>query len=168
MNRCRFTLPLLLSAAFLILLPACQAAKTESAREGTAEGEKILDFTLKDLKDNSFTLSSFFGEKILLLDFSTTWCPHCVTIIPALRNIHTNYEDVKVLAVYIRESKTTLEEFAKKHEIPYTILLDADGSVASKYGIRGVPTVILVDRAGIIRFRGHHVPEDLIKDIVKE
>lgn len=161
-------LSLLVLVAFSILLVVGQAQKAESAREGIAEGKKAQDFTLKDLKGNSFTLNSLFGEKILLLDFSTTWCPHCVTIIPALRNIHTNYEDVKVLAVYIRESKTTLEEFAKKHEIPYTILLDADGSVASKYGIRGVPTLILVDRAGIIRFRGHHIPEEIIKDIAKE
>lgn len=167
MSRYRFILPLLLLSAFLILLPACQAAKVESAREGTAEGEKILDFTLKDLKENSFTLSSFFGEKILLLDFSTTWCPHCVTIIPALKNIHAN-EDVKVLAVYIKESRATVESFTTKHQIPYPVLLDTDGSVASKYDIRGVPTVMVVDKTGIIRFRGHHIPEDLIKDIVKE
>lgn len=168
MSRRRFILSILISAALPFLSVACGIPRAGPARKGITEGEKAQDFTLKDLKDNSISLSSFFGRKVLLLNFSTTWCPRCVAIIPALKDIHANYKDVEVVAVYIRENKKTLEKFVERHGIPYTILLDIDGSTASEYGIRGVPTVIVVDKDGIIRYKGHQISEDLIKDIVKE
>lgn len=165
MRRTFFSLLLCVTISFL--LTACRPTLVESARGGIAEGEKAQDFTLKDLKDNSISLSSFFGKKILLLDFSATWCPPCVAIIPTLKDIHANYKDVEVVAVFIRESKQTMEKFVERHGIPYTILLDTDGSVASEYGIRGIPTVIIVDKDGIIRYKGHHISREVIEKIVK-
>lgn len=166
MGRYKFITSLAAVITFSIFLAACGSAKVESAKGEGPEREPAMDFTLKDLKGNSFSLSTFFGKRIVLLDFGATWCPYCVDAIPTLKAIHAGYKDVKVVAVDIKESRQVVEQFAEKHKLPYTIVLDTDGAVASIYEVRGIPTVIVVDKKGIIRYKGHHISEEIIKDIV--
>jgi peroxiredoxin len=40
--------------------------------------------------------------------------------------------------------------FTLKHKLPYIVLLDTDGKVASMYGVRGVPTKVLISKEGKI------------------
>ena len=153
--------------ALSVLLVACgMSSATEKAG---VEGE-ALDFTLSDLNGKSISLSDFSGEKTLLLDFTATWCPYCVTIIPTLKDIYNEYKDkgLEVIAIYVNESKANVEKFAQKHQIPYTVLIDEDGSVGNKYEIRGVPTIIMVGKDGMIKDKGHRISRDVIEDVVKE
>lgn len=122
-------------------------------------------FTLNDLSGESFSLSDLSGKKSVLLIFTTTWCPHCVTIIPDLERIHGNYKDknIEMLAVYIREPASRVGEFKAAHGLPYRVLLDSDSSVASLYNIRGVPTFVLVSRNGDIKYKGHDIPEKIME-----
>lgn len=149
-----------------VLLAACGMS---SATEKTSGVTEALDFTLNDLNGKSVSLSDFSGKKALLLDFTTTWCPHCVTIIPTLKDIYNEYKDkgLEVIAIYVNESKANTEKFAQKHQIPYTVLVDEDGSVGNKYEIRGVPTIIVVGKDGMIKERGHRIPMDVIKGVVE-
>ena len=67
---------------------------------------------------------------------------------------------VLVYGVNIRQNKRIIERFVKDKSINYRILLDSDGKVAGTYGVRGIPTIIGIDTDGIVRYRGHSVPED--------
>jgi peroxiredoxin len=109
------------------------------------------DFVLKDLNDKEVKLSDYRG-KVVLLNFSTTWCPHCRTIIPYLKELYEKYKDKDfvILNIDIQESKKRVSAFAAKFEIPYKVLLDTDAEVAMLYEIVGVPNLILVNREGII------------------
>jgi peroxiredoxin len=142
-------------------------SKAGSAIGEVSVGKIASDFTLKDLNDNSVTLSSLFGKKPVLLNFTTTWCPHCVKIIPELNDINNRYKNLEVMAVYIREDKKELEEFAKEHNISYRILLDSDGFVASDYAVTGVPTIVIIDKNGIIKYKGHALSKDIIEEMTK-
>lgn len=33
------------------------------------------------------------------------------------------------------------------------------GEVAAQYGVRGIPNIVVIDRAGAIRYQGHQLPE---------
>lgn len=121
--------------------------------------EKIVpnaaDFTLKDLKGNNVTLSSFKGKKVLLI-FGATWCPYCVAEVPELSAFYDKHQDkdVKLISVDIQESIAKVTAFVGKHKIKYTVVLDADGKVAGKYEVYGIPTIMLIDENGIIKYRG--------------
>lgn len=158
---------MILCGALSIVPAACGMS---SASEKSAGGYKAPDFTLTDLKGNSVSLSDFTGEKALLLDFTTTWCPHCVTIIPAVKDIYKSYKDkgLEVLAIYINESRANMEKFAGKHGLTYRVLLDEDGSVANMYGVRGVPTIVIVGKDGMIKDRGYRISMDAIEEVVKK
>jgi len=109
------------------------------------------DFQLDDLNGQPHKLSDYKG-RIVLLDFTTTWCPYCKKDVPYLKEKYKAYKDrdLELIAIFIQESGKRVSAFKEKHDIPYKILLDKDGSVARAYGIRGVPTKILVGKDGKI------------------
>ena len=126
-----------------------------------AETMKAPDFTLKDLKGKTFTLSKNSGKPILLF-FGATWCPSCRTEIPAMKNIYATYspKGLEIVYVNIGESPKRVEKFVNANSLPYRILLDENEIVADKYSIMGVPTFILIDKDGLI-FNISHRTADL-------
>jgi len=153
-----------------LLLIVCMSQIAESAKEGTLESDKALDFVLEDLKGESISFGNISRNKVTLLDFSTTWCPPCRAIVPVLKGLYEAHkaQGLQVIAVYLNEAKATVEAYATEHDIPYPVLLDTAGSTGSSYNVRGVPTIILVDKEGLIRYRGHRVPTDMIKSMIEE
>ena len=159
---------------FLVLfsfsLTACNSQDIESSStDGTSVGDSLLDFTLNDLNGESVSVSTLSKGKPLLLTFTTTWCPHCITVIPALKEIYSKNRDrgLELLAVYVNEKPENVENFQKKHNIPYKILIDPNGKIANSYKIRGVPTLMIIDKTGTIKYRGHGLPEDIIESVIK-
>jgi len=155
--------------AVCFLSVSCSAQKPGAATVAASKEEKALGFTLKDLHGNDVSLNDFSG-KAVFLEFTTTWCPYCITMIPEIKKAYNDYKDkgLEVVAVYIRERKEDVEAFDKEHGIPYRVLLDPDGSIATQYRVVGVPTIIIIDKDGVIRYKGHKVPSGIIEDVVKE
>jgi peroxiredoxin len=109
------------------------------------------DFRLKDLRGQDVSLSSLKDRPILLV-FGTTWCPYCREEIPHIKEIYRQGREKKleVLNIYINEPEAKVAAFAARQELPYPVLLDKDGQVAERYQVRGVPTIVLLDRQGKI------------------
>jgi peroxiredoxin len=156
------TVYLMLITAFIAA--GCGAGAVSSEAELMPPTEKAQDFTLADPNGKDVSLSSSEGKEVVLLDFSTTWCPHCITLIPRLKELHSRYhaKGLKVIAVYVNESVADVSRLTRKYSVPYTVVVDGDGAVASRYGVRGVPTVLVIDRDGMVRYRGYDAPESII------
>ena len=65
------------------------------------------------------------------------------------------YEEFKdsgfvVLAIDVREKKETVREFVKKDKLPFPVLLDKEGEVSNKYGVRAFPDHFIIDGQGIL------------------
>jgi len=56
-----------------------------------------------------------------------------------------------VLAVNSQESAETVASFLEEHDFTFPVLLDPDGVVMRRYGIRGLPTSYFIDRDGVVR-----------------
>jgi peroxiredoxin len=109
------------------------------------------DFKLKDIRGQSVSLGSLRDRPVLLV-FGTTWCPYCREEIPRIKEVYRQgrQKNLEILNIYINESEDKVSAFAMKYELPYPVLLDKDGQVAESYLVRGVPTMVLVDRQGKI------------------
>ena len=109
------------------------------------------DLSLKDLSGKTRSLKDYRG-KVVLLYFTTTWCPYCKKDIPGLKKLYSSLKgkDFEMLAVYINESPKKVASFVSKYALPYPVLLDSEATAARSYGIRGVPTRILVRKDGTI------------------
>lgn len=128
------------------------------------------DFKLSDLNKNTYVLSeNRKGSNVLLL-FWTTWCPYCRDELRELNNLSPGLVEagVQVLAIDVGERFREVENFVKNFKPSYTVLLDTDTSVAKSYGVLGVPTYIIIDKAGKIVFTDNYFPESKYKELISK
>jgi len=112
------------------------------------------DFNLQSLDDKPVVLSQLKGS-VVVLDFWATWCPPCRKSLPHLQNVSQNpalqKKGLKVIAVNVRETKEKASEFLKQNSYSFTVALDSDGATAQKYLVNGIPTTVIIDRAGVVQ-----------------
>lgn len=167
------------AAALATVLFACIFAFPPGARAAAPKPfdimnrtieEKAPDFVLTDLDGRKFRLSDHRGKRPVLLIFSTTWCPSCQEEIPHLKSLHANYakRGLEMINIDIQESRAKVAKFTAKNKLPYRTLLDEDGAVSGIYDIRGVPTLILVDKNGIIVCRQCRTVDTLLEGMMKK
>jgi peroxiredoxin len=140
-----------LTAAVVLIWAGAPLQTISAAAAEKTVREKAPDFTLKDLNGASFRLSASRSKPVLLI-FGTTWCTYCRSEIPHFKNIHARYgqRGLEVVNVDIQEPQDRVARFARRHDLPYRILLDTDGRVAELYSVVGVPMFVLVDGEGYI------------------
>lgn len=135
------------TAMLVLSLTGCSRPDAEPA--SLEERVDVPDFTLQDTSGNAVTLSSFQGKSPVLLTFWATWCGYCREEIPRLVKLKEKYGDrLAVLGIDIEEPADKVAAVAARLKVNYPQLLDMDGEVASKYGVVGVPTLVLIDREG--------------------
>lgn len=108
-----------------------------------------MDFALQDLDGGRVRLSELKG-KVVVINFWTTWCPSCRIEMPDLEKLHQRFkaDDFVLLAVDLRESRQTVRQYLQAHKLSFTALLDSDGEVGQRFGIRSIPTTFILDQNG--------------------
>ena len=152
----------LLALVTLVVLAGCPS------REKTAPSSSAPDFTLADLSGNKVRLSDQKG-KVVLIEFWATWCPPCRASIPGIERLYRTYGEkgLAVLAISMDEGGwDKVKAFSEEHGITYPVLQGND-DVATKYMVRMIPAVYIVDRQGTIakQFIGGGSDQDIEKEI---
>jgi peroxiredoxin len=117
-------------------------------------GDKAPLFTLKDLKGNDVSLSSFKG-KTVFLNFWATWCPYCRKEREELNALYKAYNEkgLVIISVSLDRSEDTLQSYMKDNPAEYIVLTDTKMTSGAMYGVRGFPTTFLIDRDGVIMYK---------------
>jgi len=107
------------------------------------------DFSLPTLEGQTVTLSALRG-RVVFLNFWATWCPPCREEMPSIERLHRELKDqgLVVLGVDVDESPKLVAKFIEDFRLGFPVVLDAGSHVFSRYGVRGLPTTILIDRQG--------------------
>ena len=124
---------------------------------GPEEGNRAPDFTLETVDNEELTLSDFRG-KTVIVNFWATWCQPCVGEMPHFKAVYDNWsvDELAILAINLEESKATAKSFVDAEQLPFPVLLDLEGEVASEYDASGsIPWSFFIDGEGIIQ----HVQE---------
>jgi peroxiredoxin len=138
--------------------------------------EPAPDFTLNDLSGQPVALSSYQGKKAVLIDFWATWCGPCKAAMPGLQDLAEKFGDrgFEVVSIDQGETVNQVRSFIERKKYTFQVLLDHDRAVGDAYGVRGIPTSILVDKHGVVQWIqvGNMANEEemqkLVERIVKE
>lgn len=109
------------------------------------------DIRFTDLAEKPLTLADFKG-KVVLLNYWATWCAPCVEEMPSLERLQTRLggAEFTIAAVSVdRQGLSIVEPFLGRiglKQLP--IYLDRSGTSMRAFGIRGLPTTMLIDREG--------------------
>ncbi len=108
------------------------------------------DFQSVTLDGKVVSLDDFKG-KPLLLHFWASWCPFCKFEEGSISSIK---DDWQVLTVaYQSGSKADIEKHMKERNISnWPTVADPDSQLADLFGVKGVPTTLVIDGNGNIRF----------------
>lgn len=124
----------------------------QNIETGPETGLMAPDFTLENLSGKEVSLSDFRGQKIFL-NFWASWCPPCKQEMPDIQKLYKENDDYKVLTVNVQESKDIVFDYMMSNNYSFTALLDTNGTIGSRYLVRGIPTTIIIDEDGIILSR---------------
>ncbi|OOG19677.1 hypothetical protein BWD42_07140 [Sphingobacterium sp. CZ-UAM] len=120
-------------------------------------------FSLQDRKGNIVSLADLAG-KVVVLDFWATWCVPCVGSFPGMQATVDQYKDdneVQFLFINCFEQEENHKEqviqFMLDKKYNFEVLFDKrEGeatSTAELYNVQDIPTKIVIDKAGLIRFK---------------
>jgi thiol-disulfide isomerase/thioredoxin len=123
------------------VVPAADAVKPAPAVQ-----LRLADGTLVRVQD--------YKGRVILVDFWASWCPPCKTSFPALDALYQQYRQrgLEVFAVNVDERRKDADTFLAEHPHVMPVVFDAKGESAKAFAIQGMPSSVIIDRQGNIRF----------------
>lgn len=97
------------------------------------------------------SLGNYRG-KVVLMNLWATWCPPCREEMPALERLYREFgsRGLVVLGIDQGESASAAGAYARKLGITFPVLIDGGQQYGRAYAAQGLPTTIVIDRAGRI------------------
>lgn len=101
-------------------------------------GDSVPDFKLTDQNGELFDINSVKGKSNLVVYFyPKNFTPGCTKEACSFRDNFQDFQDLGAKVIGISsDSKKSHERFAKKYNLPFTLLSDEKGTVKRKFGVK--------------------------------
>lgn len=147
-----------------IVTPPPSVVASDSASQavvGTAVGDTAPDFQLARQDGSQVSPKDLRGQPAVLI-FWTAWCPTCKEEAPHFNALAAQYESrgVRVVGINIQDSPARLAGGVRDFGIKYPVASDADATVARRYKVVGTPTIVFLDKQGVVQYFGNELPKD--------
>ena len=130
--------------------------------------EEAPSFKLTNIDGIEVSLESLKG-KVVVLDFWATWCGPCIVSFPGMDKARKKFlerEDVIFLFINTREKdgeeKDNVITFLEKEGYTFEVLIDDKDEMYEAYELEGIPTKVVIDKEGTMRFKkvGYYGDDD--------
>ena len=115
------------------------------------ELKKYDELTFLDDRNNRLNLNNYKG-KLILLNFWATWCAPCKKEMPSLDLLQTNIQldNLKIFPINVGQDnlEKSLKFFEELKIKNLKIYFDNPITLAKKFGLRGIPTSIIINKDG--------------------
>ena len=136
-------------ASLLLLLAIAATGEAAPAapafRVTTLDGRRTID------------TRELLGKKVLVLRFQASYCKPCAKEAPGLMRVATRYRDrdVEVIAIHVQDTAADARTFARTYKLTIPIVLDPRLTIGNRFGFKGSPYTVVIDRRGEIAARLH-------------
>lgn len=134
------------------------------------------DFSLPSRGGPPVALSALRGQ-VVLINFWATWCGPCRKEMPLLEQIQKKYAPLgfTMLGINVEEDTTHMEAFLGDVPVSFPVLLDPANRVSKLYEVAAMPSTVIIDRKGNIRYihQGYQAGDesryqDVIRQLIRE
>ncbi|MFI4891681.1 MAG: TlpA disulfide reductase family protein [Steroidobacterales bacterium] len=133
-------------------------------------------FTLDGLSGETATLSQYKGQ-VVMLNFWATWCGPCQQEMPLLDQMFRKYKPAgfTLIGVNVDKEAPAVRQLLARKPVSFPVLLDPASQVSKAYHVDEMPSTVLIDRKGNVRFihRGYkpgdeNEYQDRIRQLIRE
>lgn len=153
-----------LSVAFIIFT---LTASIFAADKIDVVGKAAPDITIRQwVTPNPPQIKTLKGS-VSVIEFWATWCAPCVENIPHLIKLNNKYKSKGLQFIGLSQDKSVdkVKKLIDKKGINYNIAID--NGTADWFGVRGYPTVYIVNHLGKVTWKGYPWDKNFEKEIQK-
>lgn len=134
------------------LLSLC-AAFAVCAADSPLIGHEAPDFALRAMVGENVRLSEARGQ-VVVLSFYGSRCNPCRAQLAELDAVHRTYgpAGLTVYGISIDDDPQEAREFSMRVGVGFPMLADPQKTVGREYAVDRLPTIVIVDRAGKVRY----------------
>jgi len=115
-------------------------------------------FRVKTL-DGARTIDSraLLGKAVVVLRFQASYCTPCARESAALGALAERYRarGVEILALHVQDTIADVRDFVRARRVTYPIALDPKLAIGNRFGFKGTPYTVVIDRRGEMVARIH-------------
>jgi peroxiredoxin len=117
-----------------------------------APGAAAPQFSLAARGGQNVSLAQYKGQ-VVMLNFWASWCGPCRQEMPLLESIYKKYNKLgfTMLGVNVEPDSQAANDWLKATPVSFPILYDTESKVSKLYDVAGMPTSVIIDRAGKVR-----------------
>jgi thiol-disulfide isomerase/thioredoxin len=133
-------------------------------------------FELQSMAGKAVNLDQFKGQ-VVMINFWASWCGPCRTEMPILEKLHAKYKPMgfTMVGINVEPDSKLAVDWLKATPVTFPILFDTRSEVSKLYQVAGMPSTVIVDRKGNLRWlhRGYKAGDenaylDQIRALVRE
>ena len=98
-------------------------------------------------------LDALHGQ-VVYLDFWASWCAPCRQSFPWMEEMRQAHqaEGLTVIAVNVDHDRADADRFLRQFQPGFEVRFDPEGTLAQRFKVSGMPTSLIIDRHGSVRF----------------
>lgn len=135
----------ILAALLLAAAPAAAAPAAPAFRVRLLDGGEVFDSRAR------------LGKAVLVVRFQASWCRLCVTEAPDVQRTWAAYRErgVELIGLQVQDTRDDALRFRAAHGATYPGALDPRLAIANRFGFKGTPYTVVIDRRGEMVARIH-------------
>ena len=147
-------------AALAIVLLAGPAGAFFGGGGGIKEGDLAPMFQGETIADGVIDYAQLKGKKVVVLDFWSIYCASCIEEMPRLIEIYNEFKDKGLVVIGVNLDSFGTHRVVKfmdgmENKINFPVIIDKTRKVATSFSAMVLPTTLVIDASGKIRF--YHV-----------
>jgi thiol-disulfide isomerase/thioredoxin len=110
-------------------------------------------FRLDSIAGKPVGLDHYKGQ-VVMINFWASWCGPCRQEMPILEKLHTKYKPMgfTMIGVNVEPDSSLAANWLKTTPVTFPILFDTKSEVSKLYSVAGMPSTVIVDRKGNLRW----------------